>query len=137
MRFIVPQFIEHEARIVGPLTLKQFLLIAIPASISFFLYFFIGQTNFFVFFVLSLIMMVTGASLAFMKVSGQGLPSILVNFFLFNFSPKLYVWKRKESSITFSKKAEMKKRGEAEDNLLKITKDSQIKRLKTHIETKN
>ncbi len=39
MNFQVPQFIEHEAKIVGPFTLKQFMYVGAAGGISLVLYF--------------------------------------------------------------------------------------------------
>jgi hypothetical protein len=39
MQFQVPQFIETEDKIIGPLTLKQFFYVAAAALVSFSLFF--------------------------------------------------------------------------------------------------
>lgn len=138
MRFTVPQFIEHEAKIIGPLTFRQFIFIGIAGTICFFLYFSVAKTNFFLFLILSIFIFGIGAALAFLKIGGQSLPTILVNFFRFSLSPKLYIWNRKETLITVVKKVEIKKEAkEKEEGFpLKIAKDSRLKKIKNEIETK-
>jgi len=136
MRFTVPQFIEHEAKIVGFLTFKQFIFIGIAGAVCFVFYFSIGKTNFFLFLVLSIIIFGIGAALAFLKISGQGLPKILANFFRFILGSKFYIWKRKGMLITISKKMEIKKKTKEGELPLKIAEASQLKRIKTEIETK-
>lgn len=136
MRFTVPQFIEHEAKIVGPLTFKQFIFVGIAGAVCFAFYYLIGKTNFFLFLILSIIVLAVGAGLAFLKIGGRGLPTILANFLRFNFGSKFYIWKRKGTPIIFSKKLEMKKEFKKGDLPLKITEASQLKKIKTEIETR-
>lgn len=136
MRFTVPQFTEHEAKIVGPLTFKQFIFVGVAGAACFVFYSLFGKTNFFLFLMLSIIALGIGASLAFLKIGGQGLPRILANFFRFSIASKLYIWKRKETLITFSKEMEMKKELKSGELPLKITGASQLKKIKTEIETK-
>ncbi len=137
MRFTVPQFIEHEAKIVGPLTFKQFIFVGVAGAVCFLLYFSIGQDNFLLFFILSAIILGGGAALAFLKIGGQKLPTVLVNFFRFTLASKFYVWKRKGAQqIIFSKKMELEKEPKGDDSHLKVTGTSQLKKMRTAIETK-
>ena len=91
-QFTVPQFIEHEAKIVGPLTFKQFIFIGIAAAICFIFYF---TTPFFIFILATIVIMFGGAALAFLKSGGRSLPLVLKNFFRFSLAPKMYLWKHK------------------------------------------
>ena len=133
MRFTIPQFIEHEARIVGPLTFKQFVIIGAAGGLCFFLYFSIGKTNFPLFFLLSILIFGSGLSLAFLKIGGQNLSNILINFLGFSLAPKIYLWKKKETPITVFKKIEIKKK---QDLPLKIAERSQLKKIRNEIEMK-
>jgi len=136
MRFTVPQFIEHEAKIVGPLTLKQFIFIGTAGAICVALYFLIGQKSFFLFLLLSIIVLAVGVGLAFLKIGGQSLPKMIVSFFHFISGSKLYIWKRKNMPIIISKKIELKKEGEETESSPKIVKSSQLEKMRTKIETK-
>ncbi|MFA5742421.1 MAG: PrgI family protein [Candidatus Paceibacterota bacterium] len=130
MQFQVPQFIEHEAKILGPLTFRQTIFMGIAAMVCFMLYFAFGKTNFFLF-ILSSILIVGGtAALAFVKISGQTLSLIVKNFFIFSLAPKLYLWKRKETAVYFEK-SPIKPVGKEEpkNSPLKIVKGSNIKDL--------
>ena len=91
-QFTVPQFIEHKPKIVGPLTFGQFIYVAIPAGISFFLYF---TAPFFIFVILAIALMSAGGILAFGNIKGMSLPTALKNFSAFSFAPKIYLWKKK------------------------------------------
>jgi hypothetical protein len=134
MRFTVPQFIEHEAKIVGPLTFKQFIFIGVAGALCFIFYFSIGKANFFLFLILSIIALSIGAGLAFLKVGGRGLPTILVNFFRFSIGSKFYIWKRKGTLVTFSRGMEIKKEVKGKEAPLKSTGTSQLKKTRTKLE---
>lgn len=137
MQFTVPQFIEHETKIVGPLTFKQFAYIGGAGTVCFILYFSLGKTNFLLFLLLAIILLGGGTALAFLKIGGKPLPSLLANFLKFSASPKIYLWGRKEIPLTIWKEAEVKKEEEKEEELpLKIAKDSKLKKIKIQIDTK-
>jgi len=136
MQFTVPQFIEHEAKIIGPLTFKQFIFIGTAGTICFVLYFSIAKINFFLFLILSIIILGVGAALALLKIGGQGLPTILTNFLRFSLGSKIYIWKEKGTPITIFKKVEIKKEVKKEELPLKIAEKSQLKKIRNEIEMK-
>lgn len=135
MRFTVPQFIEHEAKIVGPLTFKQFIYFGIAGSICFILYF---SVPFSIFLLSCIVLGTTALTLAFIKIGGRGLPTILSNLLRFSIAPKMYIWKKSEKPITVFEKEIKKNLEEREEELpLKIARGSRLNKLSTQIETKN
>ncbi len=95
MQFQVPQFIETEAKIVGPLTLKQFGFIALAGVISFLLFFI------FEIWLWALATIIVGSfavGLAFLKYEGQPMPKIVAAALKYHLSPKLYLWKNEALS---------------------------------------
>lgn len=94
MRFQVPQFIEVEDKIFGPLTLKQFIYIAGGAGLSFVLYLVLGSLIF------SLIpiaaVMAVSLALAFYKVNGKPFINVVEAAFKYWVGSKLYIWKKEE-----------------------------------------
>ena len=129
MEFIVPKFIERELKIVGPMTFKQFVFVGLAGAICFVIYYLYRP-----FFWPSLIIFGGGgAALAFLKIGGRPLPTILLNFFKYNLSPKLYIWKRKKIPVYYPPLPIKKKEGESP---LEIGGGSELKRLKTQVETK-
>lgn len=96
MQFQVPQFIETEDKIVGPLTIKQFLYIAAGAALCFLLFFFL-QTALWLFFVI--IIMPIAISLAFIQVNGRSLPVVMMSALGYYWKPRFYIWKREEAEI--------------------------------------
>ena len=94
MRFEVPQFIEVEAKVVGPLTWKQFIYIA--GGIGLLLIFFF-TLPFMVFVVFGIPFGALSASLAFHKVNNRSLSIFLESFVNYFMKKKLYLWKRGEA----------------------------------------
>ena len=132
MRFTVPKFIEHEAKIVGPLTFKQFIFIGVAGAIGFILYF---TVPFSIFLIASLIFGGGAMALAFLKIGGRSLPTILGNFLKFSISPKMFIWRKIEAPIKVFKKEKIKKEMAEEGLPLKIAEKSQLKKLRAQIET--
>ena len=96
MQFQVPQFIESEDKIIGPLTLRQFIYIAAGGGLSFFFYFLV---ELWVFAILGFISMGLAASLAFIKVNGQPLAKVLLAAFYFYWHPQIYVWQPNQPTL--------------------------------------
>jgi len=134
MRFTVPQFIEHEAKIVGPLTFKQFVFFFIAGAICFALYFIVP---FSIFLTASIVLGGGAIVLAFLRIGGRPLPTILGNFLKFSVSPKMFIWSKVEVPITvFKKEGEMKEAEKKDELPLKIAEGSQLKKIRTQIEIK-
>lgn len=91
-QYTVPQFIEHEPKIVGPMTIQQFIYVAIAGAIGFFLYF---TVHFFIFIIGTAFIMSIALVLAFGKAGGRPLPLVFKNFLIFTARPKIYLWKKK------------------------------------------
>lgn len=91
MQFQVPQFIEVEDKIIGPLTLKQFFYLAGAAGFSFILYFMV-QTWLWV--ILTAILAVLAFSFAFIKYNGRPLIFMFISAFKYAWQPKFYLWRR-------------------------------------------
>lgn len=95
MRFQVPQFIEVEDRIFGPLTLKQFIYVAGGAGLSFLVYVLINNLAF-AFLPIVIIMGIAGA-LAFYKVNNKPLIAVVEAAFKYYLGGKLFIWKKEEN----------------------------------------
>jgi len=134
MRFTVPQFIEYEAKVVGPFTFKQFVYVGLAGAVCFVIYF---SAPFSVFLISCLVLGGGAMSFAFLKIGGRSLPSILGNFLKFSISPKIYIWRKKEAPVMVFKKEAKKEKEEIKEGIsLKIAEKSQLKKLRTQIETR-
>jgi hypothetical protein len=94
MRFQVPQFIEVEDKIFGPLTLKQFIYITGGAGLSFMVYLFVDSI--FLAFIPVLIIMGISLALAFFKINNKPFINIAESAFHYYLSNKLYIWKKQQ-----------------------------------------
>jgi len=74
-------------------------------------------------------------TLAFLKIGGRSLPAILGNFLKFSVSPKMFIWGKVEVPIRILKKEKIKKEEAEEELPLKIAERSQLKKIRTKIET--
>lgn len=92
MRFQVPQFIDVEDKIFGPLTLKQFIYIIGGAGLSFLIYTILDSV--FLSVVPVIIIMAISMSLAFYKVNGKPFINVAEAAFKYWFGGKLYIWKK-------------------------------------------
>lgn len=102
MRFQVPQFIDVEDRIFGPLTLKQFIYLAGGAGLSFLIYVLLGSI--FLSTVPVIIVIAISCALAFYKINGKPLITIVEAAFKYIVGSKLYIW-RKENTPSKEEKA--------------------------------
>lgn len=136
MQHTVPQFIEKEARIVGPLTFKQFIYIGTAGGFCLFLYFFVSLS---VFIVVTTFLLGGALALAFLRIERTTLPVFIKNFFVFLFKPKVYLWKKKITPYVIYKEKKMVAKTEetGEKSALKIAEKSQLRQLFTRLETKH
>jgi len=93
MEFPVPQFIEIEEKILGPLNFRQVIYIVGAAGILFIFYFFL---KFWLFIILAIVIMGTACAFAFIKIGGKGLGNFLASVLTYAFAPRFFVWKKTE-----------------------------------------
>lgn len=138
MRVQIPQFIFREAKIFGPLSFRQFIYVGIAMAIVFVFYFTWAPKNFFLFIIVSALLLIGSLFLATGQVGGKSLPAMLANFFLFSFSKKIYLWQKKEVPVKImTKSAPPPKKEVPETPILKVTEKSRLNDLSTEIEIKN
>jgi len=104
MQYRVPQFIEEESKIMGPLTVKQAIIVGLSGGLIFIMYFSFGETSMFLFLVLSGIIAGAAIAMAFLKIDGRPFTQMMTYFMNFTIMPKLYIWKRKETPVFLSVK---------------------------------
>jgi hypothetical protein len=88
-KFVVPQFIDTEDKILGPLTARQFLIMLGDALIIFLLY---STLDFAAFIFFALVVFALGGTLAFFKVNGMPFHYFLLNLIQTIRRPGLRVW---------------------------------------------
>jgi len=90
-QYQVPQFIEVEDKIFGPLTLKQFIYLAGGAGVCLI---FFTLLPLWLMFILSVPVMSFSAALAFYKINGRPFIVALEHAVGYFFGSKLYLWKQ-------------------------------------------
>ena len=125
MRYQVPQFIEIEDKIFGPLTIKQFIYLAGGAGVSYLVY---ALTSAFLplFIIIFLIIPIAGfaVALAFYKINNKPLIDVVESAVKYYIGGKLYIWKKSERQAVSQEQA-------PQQNLLTLPKlaDSKLKDL--------
>ncbi len=96
MRFQVPQFIDVEDKIFGPLTIKQFVYLAGGGGLSFIIFRF---TPLIISIVLITAVVVFSLIMAFYQVNNRPFIFLAQNAFNYFISNKLYLWKKGDNKI--------------------------------------
>ncbi|MEY2641198.1 MAG: hypothetical protein RL150_591 [Candidatus Parcubacteria bacterium] len=94
-KYQVPQFLEVEDKIFGPLTLKQFLYSAAGLAFAFIFWTTMPKV---LAIVIGLPVVLLFFGFAFYQVNNRPLVVVLETAFRFIFSPKLYLWKKREKT---------------------------------------
>jgi hypothetical protein len=97
MKYQVPQFIEMEEKVIGPLSFKEFIYLAGGAGASYILYRFIS--SFYV--ALLFIIPVAGfaLALAFYKPNSKPFIEMVQSSLLFVLGNKLFIWKKENKPV--------------------------------------
>jgi hypothetical protein len=102
MRYQVPQFIEIEDKIFGPLTLKQFIYLAGGGGLCLI---FFSLLPFYFTVILSIPVLAFSAALAFYQVNGRPLITAVEHAFFYMMGNKLYLWKQRPAKPTAAAQA--------------------------------
>lgn len=89
MQFQVPQNIDLEDKIIGPLTLKQFIILLVGGMFDYIWYTFLDTS---LFILLAIPTTAFTLALVFAKVHEEPFPKFLGNLILFTLKPKIMVW---------------------------------------------
>ncbi len=91
MRFNVPQFVDVEDTILGPLTLKQFMILLAGGVLIILLWYMFKL--WFVILVGGPIILAIAAAI-FIKVGGRPLPDVFMAWVNYWLKPRFYIWKK-------------------------------------------
>ena len=90
-QFTVPQFIDVENKIIGPLTTRQFLIIlaaAILGGISYRIF------DFSLFLTISIILLIIAALFSFVKINGRPFHFFVLNLMQTIRRPRMRIWNK-------------------------------------------
>jgi len=88
-QFVVPQFIDVEDKVLGPIAVRQFIIILVGSGILF-LEYKLADFTLFIFEAIITIMIVI--AIAFIKINGRPVHYFLLNFLQTMKRPRLKVW---------------------------------------------
>lgn len=97
MRYQVPQFIEFDSKIIGPLTFKQFIYILGGIGGTYIIYKIFGI---FPGVLLMIVLWALAGSLAFVKINNKSFVDVLAAGFSYMTRSKLYIWKKIDKPVT-------------------------------------
>lgn len=124
MMFNVPQYIDVEDKVAGPLTAKQLMWMIGMGAVLLLLYSIFDQATFFI---LAIPIVLLFVALAFYRPYGQPLISFIGSSVLFFIRPKVYVWNR--PSDVLRRKQGIKKEEKKEEKVVKAITAEEIRRL--------
>ncbi len=95
-RFIIPQFIDAEDKVIGPITVRQFLICSIGGLLVFVTY---KLSMFYVFILEAVIISIVTLCFAFLKINGKIFQNFILDFIEYVARvPKFAVWQRNENA---------------------------------------
>jgi len=131
MQFKVPKFLEREARIVGPLSFSQTIYFAVAGMIIVLLYYLLP---FSLFLVLGILIGGVAIGLVFVKIENVPLPQVFIQSFGYFFSPKIYIWRKKEPLVPIKLVEKKREKKEEKEAPLRVSPKSHLKKLASKIE---
>jgi hypothetical protein len=135
MQAQVPQFVEREAKVAGPLTFRQALFVGTGFILCAFLWFTVAPKNFLLFLFLVFLITLATVSLAFARVYGKTLPRVIIDIFDFLGSPRVYIWKKKLIAPKIViKTALLPEKSAEKESPLKVSEKSRINNLAVKLE---
>jgi len=134
MEYQVPQFIEEETKIIGPLSLKQFFIFMAAGIVSFLFFFFL---DFLPWFILTLFLLIVTAILALGKVHGRPASTVALHALRYFWKPRLFLWTKPamKPEELFVKEKETK--GAEPKKEAKVLTPEKIKELAQHLNRRN
>lgn len=131
-QFTVPQFIDVESKIIGPITTRQFLIFlgaAIVIGISYRLF------DFALFLTIAIVVVLISGVFAFLKINGRPFHFFVLNFVQTMRRPNTRVWNHKLGPLDpYTKEPEIKK--EAISPTKEVYKSSRLADLALVVDTK-
>jgi hypothetical protein len=96
MRFQVPQFIEVEDKIFGPLTFKQFIYLAGAGGVTLAAFSYFSK---FLAILISMPFIGLGLALAFYKINNRPFINIVESYVKYMTTERLYIWRKDDREV--------------------------------------
>jgi len=124
MQYSVPQFVDVENKIVGPITVRQFIMIAIGLGLIFLFYRY-ADTSLFI--LATILIVVFVGVVGFIKINGRPFHYFLLNLFQSAKDPHKRVWKKDPSKLARMPKSAKKHPNKQKNAQVNYTKIAQQK----------
>ncbi|NCF75088.1 MAG: hypothetical protein GWO87_01195 [Xanthomonadaceae bacterium] len=132
-QFVVPQFIDVENKIFGPITIRQFILLMVALLLSIVFYKFV---DFISFIFISIFIFGIASIFAFSKVNGRPIHYFLLNFIQTSTRPKMRVWCKDFGILEFKSRIIKKEKNEEVVSYRpKILEKSKLSKLSLIVDT--
>ena len=105
-QFVVPQFIDVEDKVIGPITVRQFIIMLVGGGLIFVAY---KLADFALFLAEMVVISVLTFVFAFIKINGRPIHYFLLNLTQTSKRPKLRVWQKIFSSAELKTYTKTKK----------------------------
>jgi hypothetical protein len=128
MQFKVPQFIDVEDKLFGPLTFKQFAYLGGGAGLVYIIFRFLPG---FLAFIVGAPVVLFSLALAFYKINGKPFIFIVNAWINYKMQNKLYLWKKTEQKQTAQTQVDMER-----DFIPKLS-NSKLKDLSWNLDVKD
>lgn len=116
-QYQVPQFVDLEDRIIGPLTLKQFLYLAFAGALLFVFWFLFA---FYIWIIVALPIAALAAAFAFLKINNRPFVYYFLSFVRYFTKPKIYIFS------TMPEKIKQETAAQPEPSFAKATEGKKI-----------
>ncbi len=123
MRYEVPQFIDIETKMFGPLTWRQAFYVVGSAGMAYVAFTVLGETPFIIKALLAGILISIGPAFAFIKINKRKLSFFLGSMIIYLWKPKRYVWKKNDKKKIIREKMHLmnqKEMNEKMDNMSNV-----------------
>lgn len=99
MQFTVPQFIDIESKIIGPISARQFIILLVAGILIYVNYEIFSPINLWLALFNSVVIFAFFGTLAFLRISGRPFHYFLLNLFNVLKDPRLRVWSKEFSKV--------------------------------------
>ncbi len=130
MQFKIPQDVQREDTIVGPLTMRQLIITAVGGGITYGIYTFLSNTyTWQIWFIPTLMLAAITIAFAFIKVHELSFTQYLVSGAAYLFLPRQRIWIKgsgdpvktvEQPKITPTEKSQAQKKEKQEDTIKKL-----------------
>jgi len=131
-QFVVPQFIDVEDKIFGPITVRQFLILLATGLIIFISF---KLADFTLFVVITLFVGLIAILFAFVRINGQDFHYVILNIIQTLRHPALRIWRKdySDKELNYFRKEEIEE--VAEKEIIKVARPEHIRDLALIVNT--